>query len=373
LRITRMLTVALAAGTLMFGATAVATSTPASAHTPETSSTCSTLAVNLKSYSMGSNGELINKVTVTVDSTVVAQSDFGTSFRASYPLGDPEVAHDYVVSIDAAGTQYDRDFTGTSVPCVAPTTPDAAADLLVAPATCDTYGSLVLGNVTNAAWGTPTALHGPAQYSVVATATKGHTFADGATTKTFTGVLEGALGTGVPECATIVVLPERPVPVQDVVDVTAVDCESDTQTTTTTTTTTDWMLDTVTNTWVTTPPVVTTSSATVAIAPIDCASVVTPPTGVTPPTAVTPPTGVTPPTAVTPPTVVTPVDPPVAATPPTAVTPTDTNVRAVPVRALASTGLDAGAVVPIGAGLLLAGAALVITRRLAAQRAAARD
>jgi hypothetical protein len=353
MKIRRLLTVALAAGTLLAGASVVASSAPASAHAPAASSTCSTLTVNLKNYSVGDGGTKINTVRVEVDKKVVAQADFGASFAATYPLGDTTVAHDYVVTIDAAGTKYDRAFSGTSVPCVAATTPDANAALAVVPAACDVDGSLVLGEVKHATWGTPSAVTGPAPYSVTATAVAGHTFADGNRTKTFTGTLEGALDTNAPPCAPVVVVPDRPLPVKKVVDTTAVDCDSASQTTTTTTTTSDWALDTASNTWMPTPPVVTTTAVTVAVMPAACASEVPPTT--TPPTS-TPP-GSTPP----------------ASTPPTPVTPSDVTTRAVPVEALAYTGSDAGAVVPIAGGLLLAGAALMIARRITATRATARD
>ena len=45
----------------------------------------------------------------------------------TYPLGDVTVAHEYVVEIDASGTQYDREFSGDSVPCKRAAAPDASA------------------------------------------------------------------------------------------------------------------------------------------------------------------------------------------------------------------------------------------------------
>jgi hypothetical protein len=336
-----MFTVALAAGTLALGASVVATSAPASAHTPEASATCSDLTVALENYSVGSNGAMINTISVEIDSEVVEEARFGSSLHEVYPLGDTEVAHEYLVEIDASGTQYDREFVGSSVPCESEAAHDASAELSVAPATCDLDGALVLGETTNATWDEPTAVTGPAQYEVTATADPKHEFADGTTTKTFTGALEGMLDPDEAPCASLVVVPERPAPLRDVTDETAVDCTSMTQTTVTTTSTTDWMMDEPTNTWVTMPAVVTTSSATAAVAAADC----------TTPALVAPPT-------------------PLATTPVTPVTPADTSARTLPVERLASTGSDAAAVAPIGAAILLAGAVLVIAQRLGTKRAA---
>ncbi|WP_418061439.1 class F sortase [Pimelobacter simplex] len=66
---------------------------------------------------------------------------------------------------------------------------DATAAVSTTPPTCDTAETLVLGRTANATWGTPTRTTGPGAYSVVATATDGHVFADGARTRTFTGAL----------------------------------------------------------------------------------------------------------------------------------------------------------------------------------------
>jgi hypothetical protein len=344
LRITTLSVVAIAAGTVAFAASAVAVSTPASAHTPEASATCSTLTVALESYSVGNGGAFINSISVEIDSKLVDETDFGSSLHETYPLGDVTVAHEYVVEIDASGTQYDREFSGDSVPCKRAAAPDASAVVSVAPATCDANGSLRLGEVKNATWGTPSRVTGPGQYSVTATAAPDHLFADGTTTQDFVGVLDGALAADDPLCA--VAIPVKPTPTRSVVDTTAVDCAAATQTRTTTTTTVDWVLDAAQNTWVTAPAVVTTSSATVAAAPTACptTTVVVPPAPVSTPPAVQPPS-----------------------------TPADSNVRAVPVEALASTGSDAGMIAPVGAAILLAGAALVVVQRLRARRATARE
>ena len=364
MRITTLSALAVAAGTLAFAASAVAVSTPASAHTPEASATCSTLTVALESYSVGNGGAFINSISVEIDSEVVDETDFGSSLHETYPLGDVTVAHEYVVEIDASGTQYDREFSGDSVPCKRAVAPDARAVVSVAPATCDANGSLQLGEVRNATWGTPSRVTGPGQYSVTATAAPDHLFADGTATQNFVGALDGAIDANDPLCA--VAIPVKPAPTREVVDTMAVDCAAATQTRTTTTTTVDWRLDTARNAWVTTPAVVTTSSATVAVAPTACptATVVVPPAPV-----VVPPTPVVPQAAVVVPP--TPVLTQPAVQPPS--TPSDVNVRAVPVEALASTGSDAGTVAPIGAAILLAGAALVVVQRIRSRRAAARE
>ncbi|HEY4225381.1 MAG TPA: hypothetical protein VGM70_06175 [Pseudolysinimonas sp.] len=94
---------------------------------------------------------------------------------------------------------------GSQTPlCTTPvTTADAAAG---APtkmvATCGTGQTLALGTATNATWGTVTGGTGPSSYSVTATATAGHTFPDGTTTKTFTGSLTGPLSASNPACKT---------------------------------------------------------------------------------------------------------------------------------------------------------------------------
>jgi hypothetical protein len=329
---------------MTFGASALTTPTQASAHTPAVSATCSALTVALTNYG---NANTPNTITVAIDSENVEDARFGSTFTESYPLGDSAEAHDYIVSVDAPGSQYDREFAGSSVPCEPEVAKNASVELSVTPPTCDSSGTLVLGDSENATWGAPTASTGPAQYRVTATADPNHAFPDGALTKTFTGALEGPLDPDAAPCASLVVVPERPVPTVVVTDETARDCDSLTETTTTTTTTTDWVLDETTNVWVTTPAVVTTTSATVQVPATDCPAVETPPTAL-----------------VVPPTPETPV------TPPTPSTPTDVTATDIPVEALASTGSDAGAVAPIGIALLLAGVVLALGRRLGARRAA---
>jgi len=195
--------VALGSGVLALAALVVMTPAAANAHTPATSATCSSLSVTLENYSGGRGGEEVNSVRVEIDSLLVEEHEFGRSFTAEYPLADPAVSHDYLVTIDAAGSRYDREFSGSSVPCPAPVAADADARLDTAPATCDTAGALVLGETTNSTWGAPTLTNGPGDYAVTATADAGHVFGGGETTRTFTGTLPGVLAG--PECATTTV------------------------------------------------------------------------------------------------------------------------------------------------------------------------
>ena len=70
-------------------------------------------------------------------------------------------------------------------------TKDAIAVATTTDASCGVAGTLVLGAPTNAMWGTP--VYDGLKYTVTATATKGHAFADGQTTQTSTGTLQAAL------------------------------------------------------------------------------------------------------------------------------------------------------------------------------------
>lgn len=69
---------------------------------------------------------------------------------------------------------------------------DASVAVSVTAATCDAPASLVYGATSHATLsGTPNGTTGPANYAVTATAESGHLFADGKSTKTFTGSLDG--------------------------------------------------------------------------------------------------------------------------------------------------------------------------------------
>ena len=77
--------------------------------------------------------------------------------------------------------------------CEIPDLKDATAAVSTTPATCSTPETLVLGAIANATWGTPTRTTGPGSYSVTATATAGHAFSNGSTTKVFGGTLADVL------------------------------------------------------------------------------------------------------------------------------------------------------------------------------------
>ena len=185
---------------------ALASATAASAHTPEVDSTCTTLTVALANYSTSNDNAKPNSITVSIDDETVADSAFGAGFTGSYDFDDKTVAHHYEVVIDSVDNAYDRTFSGDSVVCASlapPVVPtDAKAELSTTPAACGKAGTLVLGDVQNAEWQTPSATIGPADYSVTATAKEGHTFPDGTNTLTLTGTLGGALDAAVAPCAT---------------------------------------------------------------------------------------------------------------------------------------------------------------------------
>ncbi|WP_157509308.1 hypothetical protein [Glaciibacter superstes] len=305
------------AAILMAGGLALAAAAPASAHTPEVSSTCETLSVKLTAYE-GSGNSTPNNVTVTIDGEEVDNVDFGQSFQKTYDFDDKYEAHSYIVKIDAKG--YDRTFENSSVPCEAPPlTKDATAELTVTPPTCEVPAKLVLGTTKHATWGTPSATDGPAAYAVTATAKKGHLFASGDATQVFTGDLAGVLDPNEAPCYVPPVIPNEPDPIVTSVDKETVDCTSKTVTTVTTTTTTDWVYDEETNTWVKAEPVITTASVTRDATATECPIVVPPVTPVTP---------------------------------------------AAASEKLASTGFDSGWLLPLAALLLVAGVALPALRRL---------
>ncbi len=98
---------------------------------------------------------------------------------------------------------FNQDEKGEWIYCNWSTPTDAAAEVTVLPASCTAGESLVLGTITNAAWGKV-----DGAYTVVATALTGHLFPAGdgvskdGTTKTFTGTLAGILNPNAPPCAT---------------------------------------------------------------------------------------------------------------------------------------------------------------------------
>ncbi len=108
-------TIAVIVGVLAFA-------TPALAHTPNVTPSCSGLAISLVSYE-GTNTN--NRVTTTIDS-VVTVADFGASYSHTF-IWSQTVPHTWSVVIDANRstgdpTAYDRSFSGTWQACQAPPT-----------------------------------------------------------------------------------------------------------------------------------------------------------------------------------------------------------------------------------------------------------
>jgi LPXTG-motif cell wall-anchored protein len=299
----------------------LAGATPASAHVPEVDATCEGIAVNFENYATSPEATSPNLVTVSIDDLEVATEQFGGTFSNAYAFDDTTIGHSYSVVVDAVGTTYDRTFDGKTDPCPAPSVPaDATAEIQVLPPTCDVPARLVLGAVTNATWSTPTAKVGPGAYSVVATAKDGHTFADGDKTLTFNGNLVDTLTTA-DGCAPSVVVPPKPTPVVTSTPVEEKDCSSNSITTTTTTVSTDWVLDTTANVWNPGTPVSSTTTAVRAATPLECPAAVTPPV------------------------------------------PSVDNSTPVADN-LPSTGSESAWMIALAGGLLLMGAALIVTRRV---------
>lgn len=244
---------------------------PANAHTPAVADTCSGIAVALTSYSATPSQPTPNTIIVTIDDEPIASERFGTSFTETYDFDDTTIGHEYVVAVDAAGTAYDRSFRGETDACALAADPaDATAALTVTEPTCDEPGRLVLGEIVNATWSTPTATTGPAEYTVAAAADTGHTFADGETTLSFTGVLAGTLPSTDKACAVPIVIPPQPEPTVTSSSVDDIDCSTSQVTTTTTTVSTGWVLDANANTWVATTPVSTVEAIVRAATPVEC-------------------------------------------------------------------------------------------------------
>jgi len=274
--------------TLVSAGVLATVASPAAAHTPTVSATCSTLSVSLQSYVSSAESPRPNKVTVTIDSSTAASEWFGSSFARDFSLGDSARAHTWRVVVDAVDNGYDRTFDGTTTPCAPPAVKDASATLHTTPATCTAVGTLVLDTVVNATWSTPTATQGPAAYSVTATATRGHLFDDGTAKRVFTGSLPGALDAASPACASgpVVVVPPR-TPPRPPVKVTppkpailltssrveTVDCETNVLTTTTTRTSTDWVLNAAGTAWVAGIPTETSTTSRRPLPPESCPEV----------------------------------------------------------------------------------------------------
>lgn len=101
------------------------TASAASAHTPNISTTCEALTVNLTQYQGDGNK---NHVTVTIGSgagaLVYGPINFGASFTRSFNFPDKYTATAWKVKVDAVdGTAYDFERTGVSSPCDRPEPP----------------------------------------------------------------------------------------------------------------------------------------------------------------------------------------------------------------------------------------------------------
>lgn len=115
---------ALATLALALGLVVVAAAGPASAHTPTVTPSCTGLYVKAVSYETQQNNATPNNIKVTVDGSQVANANFGATFGAvTYPFTPSSTSHSYKVVIDAVGTDYDKTWTGNSVPCVTPKDP----------------------------------------------------------------------------------------------------------------------------------------------------------------------------------------------------------------------------------------------------------
>ena len=117
------------------------TATPASAHVPQVTPSCTGLAVNLTQYESSSPN---NRVTITIDNTVTVV-DFGGSYSNTYPWSDT-AGHVWSVVIDANRTNggnptgYDKTFSGTQQACRVPptTTTTTVAPTTTVPVTTTT-------------------------------------------------------------------------------------------------------------------------------------------------------------------------------------------------------------------------------------------
>lgn len=332
-----------ALGLSLAGAGMFAAAPAAVAHTPAVSADCSTLSVTLTAYDSSGTDAAPNTVTVSIDGTEAGSEQFGHEFSRAYSLGDKTVSHSYEVVVDAQGTTYDKNFTGSSTPCPAPApVKDAAAAVAVTPATCDSPGRLVIGEVVNAVWNSTSAIEGPAHYSVTATARDGHVFPDGKDTAVFTGTVEGMLDQTKAPCGTPAPAPEKPEPTTSVTTAENVDCTLGEVQTITTTTTTGHVLNEAGTGWTAAVPVVVTKKSTKPATVQTCPGAVAP----EPPAAEVPAP-----------------DAPKAVSVPVKPTASLNDGPSRPAGELAATGASVTGVALIGGLLLLAGLAAVLLPR----------
>lgn len=264
---------------LLVGAALVllAGAAPASAHTPEVTATCTGVDVALLGYDTTDAQPTPNTLTVTIDGAEAENTAFGAAFAGQYDFADTSIGHTYEVTVDAVDNAFDRSFEGTSDTCVSPAAPaDAMAGVRVLPPSCDIPARLELDSPVNATWSMPTAVSGPADYSVVATAVTGHVFPGGATTATFTGHLDGQLDSFEAGCATSAdSVPPKPEPVVTSTPVDDVDCATEAVVTATTTVSHGWAFHAESNTWLPERPVTTVTTADRAATAEECPVVVT--------------------------------------------------------------------------------------------------
>ncbi len=143
------------AATLGFAGLTVASSSPASAHTPNASATCEKVTVTTASYSAGAD----NTVTVEIDGTTVEDdTSFSTSFSKDYAFANSSEAHAWVVKVytsdDPDGSLgYSVTDTGTSTPCtpVPPTVEVSSTATTCAPdgTSVGTISAVVDGDAEN--------------------------------------------------------------------------------------------------------------------------------------------------------------------------------------------------------------------------------
>ena len=184
---------------VLIGGSILAASPAAAAQPPRISASCETLSVELQDYPSSETAPTPNTVTVSVDGDVVANEAFGSSYTAALPVGDATVAHDWSVTISALGASFNPTFTGTSTPCEPEPQWNATAAAAVSLASCASGAQVVLGDISNAAWG-PVESDG-VSYSVTAVADPGHLFDDGLPERVFSGPLAAALPASSPDCA----------------------------------------------------------------------------------------------------------------------------------------------------------------------------
>ncbi|MDH6182267.1 hypothetical protein M2152_002449 [Microbacteriaceae bacterium SG_E_30_P1] len=132
-----------------------------------------------------------NEVTLNFHNNTGTWSGTQSFVYAQHPNWPANIGQYKVVWVQVGGTNYhwQGEVTCGELP------KDASAEVSTTTPTCEQGSSLVPGAIVNATWGTPV-INGNS-YSIVATANPGHLFADGNSTKTFSGTLQGPKTGGV--------------------------------------------------------------------------------------------------------------------------------------------------------------------------------